>query len=100
MIFNIVAALITFVVFTIILRAWVLVVLWGWFLVPLGAFELSIATAIGISIIVGLFTQHLQKDYVEVKYKTGMVDGLLGLLPAVIAPLVALLTGWIVTWFM
>ena len=97
MIFNVIVGLLSFVVLSIILRAWVLVVLWGWFLVPLGVFELSITTAIGISIIVGLFTQHLQKDNIEVKHKTGIVEGLL---PAVLAPLMALFTGWIVTWFM
>lgn len=37
-----------------ILRGYVLSVLWRWFVVPLGVPEIGIAQAIGISIIVGL----------------------------------------------
>lgn len=97
MIFNVVVGLLSFAVIAVILRAWVLTVLWGWFLVPVGVFELSITTAIGVSIIVNLFTQHLAKDSSDEKGKPGMINGMI---QAVFGPLIALLLGWIVTWFM
>lgn len=97
MILNLIVGLISLVVISVVLRAWVLTVLWGWFLVPVGVFELSITTAIGVSIIVNLFTQHLAKDSSDEDGKQGMINGMI---QAVVGPLIALLLGWIVTWFM
>lgn len=82
------------IVVAIVLRAWVLTVLWGWFLVPLGIPEVSIPTAIGIALILGLFTQHLAKE--ENKEKNIIAD--IGI-RAIGAPIVSLVLGWIVTFF-
>lgn len=41
---------------TMMLRGFVLVKLWHWFIVPLGVVELRIPTALGIAVIVSLLT--------------------------------------------
>ncbi len=58
--FSIVAlgcvGLVAVVLLLAILRGVILSYLWSWFVVPFGVFELSIAHAIGISLIVGFLT--------------------------------------------
>ena len=88
----------------IVIRAWVLTVMWAWFLVPFGVFELTIPAAMGISLIVGMFTSHLTHD-LSIKVKTeGKTDvsTALGKLVGhgIINPLIVLSMGWVVTWFM
>ena len=87
----------------IVLRGWVLSTLWAWFLVPLGAVEIGIAAALGISIIIGMFTTHLTHDTVKVKlndqrtlpdlYATIVSKSIGG-------PLISLMFGWIISLFM
>lgn len=89
------------VIGAVIFRAWVLTVLWSWFLVPLGAIEINITSAIGISLVVSVFTHHLQTEtnFKGEKRDAGEVfSKLIG--ASFGAPLVMLFTGWIVTWFM
>ena len=98
-VFLIVGATIGVATLAVIMRAWVLTILWGWFIVPMGAGALSIGAAIGISVIVGMFTQHLQQDKAEeVKTVGGLVSHVVS--RAFLAPLVSLLIGWIATSFM
>jgi hypothetical protein len=83
----------------IILRGWVLSTLWAWFLVPQGVFPISVNAAIGISVLIGLFTQHLVHDTVKVDKKStaDMITTITG--KTIGGPLMALLVGWIVTLF-
>ncbi len=41
---------------------WVLSVLWGWFVVPLGLKQIGLAHAIGLSTVVGLMTGVLEQQ--------------------------------------
>lgn len=89
------------VVAAILIRAWVLVTLWGWFIPPMfvGAPEMTITTAIGISLIVGMFTHHLQTK----KTESGKTKGQAAVdvvAHGLFAPLVTLAIGWVVTLFM
>lgn len=79
-------------------RAWVLTVLWSWFLVPLSVPAISITSAIGISLIVGMFTHHLQQKSNDSRNAADLVGAAVGV--ALGGPLVVLLLGWIVTLFM
>lgn len=83
----------------IVLRGWALSTLWAWFLVPMGAPAITITTALGISVIIGLFTSHLNRETVKVGDKS-VAD----LFTTVIAksiggPLMSVLVGWIVLLF-
>jgi hypothetical protein len=74
-------------------NGYALAVLWGWFIVPVfHGPALRIPFAIGLSLIVGYMTHQTRKS--EDDPDTGYMF-LLG----VIKPAVALLFGWIVTWF-
>lgn len=88
------------IILAIVFRAWVLTILWAWFIVPFGIPALTITTALGISLIVGMFTAHLQTKPAEKGSKD--IPTLVGQVAsqAFGAPLVILLMGWIVTWFM
>ena len=39
-------------------RGWILLLLWGWFIIPLGAPGITMAHALGISLIIGFITSH------------------------------------------
>jgi hypothetical protein len=89
------------IVGAVLVRAWVLVTLWEWFIVPvfIGAPVITLPVAIGISLIVGMFTQHLQtKTPDPQKSKAELV--IESLSNAMIAPLVTLFFGWIALQFM
>lgn len=77
-----------------IVNGFVLSTLWGWFIVPtfLGAPELGIVPAIGISLVVNYMTSHY----------TGKDDRSIGaqFTYMVMYPALALLIGWIVHLFM
>lgn len=77
----------------VIIRGWVLSILWGWFAVPiLGAPQIDIPQAIGIALVVGTLTHQY------VPSKEGDIWPPLAAIA--IGPLVALLIGWIVKGFM
>lgn len=78
-------------------RAWVLTVLWSWFLIPLGAPAISITSAIGISLVVGMFTSHIQTKMETATDTSTLIGKALG--TAIGGPAVVLLIGWIVTLF-
>lgn len=74
-----------------ILEGLVLSVMWGWFLVPLGAPKIGVALAIGVSLIVGMLThQHSKSEDGE------WVEKIVG---AFLGPLLILCIGWIVHKF-
>lgn len=70
-------------------RGYILSILWGWFLVPLGVSPITIPLAIGFSLIVGYFTNAMSKR----KDENDVLDTALEL---TIAPLLFLAIGWIV----
>lgn len=45
------------------LRAWVYLLAWNWFFVPLGAFELKFFHLWGIIFVIGMFTASYQKTH-------------------------------------
>jgi hypothetical protein len=75
-------------------RGFVLTQLWTWFIVPtFNAPRLSIAVAIGICLVVGMFShKQYNEDEKEDTTKT--------LVNAFLSPLITLLIGYIVTLFM
>lgn len=81
-----------------ILQGWVLTVLWSWFVVPtFGLPELSIAVAIGLSLIVGMFKGYSttrKSEDLETSEKVGQV------IVMIFGPFFVLFLGWIVHLFM
>ena len=77
-----------------VLRGWVLSILWGWFLVPVGVRPIGIAHAIGVSILISMLTHQHQstKATTETMIK-GVLIGLIG-------PLIALGMAAVAHWFM
>jgi len=92
------AWIITFVIAIVmtIIQGWVLTVLWGWFIVPIFHVpELTIAVAIGISIIISLFRNITPTPKNQtLEEKIGMAVGI------ILSPFLALLFGYIVHLFM
>jgi hypothetical protein len=92
-------SMIGIVVAAILMRAWVFTILWSWFAVPYGLPAISIASAVGIALIVGMFTHGLKReDTVKIKTLSDFTSEVLS--RAFGTPLATLLLGWIVTWFM
>lgn len=84
-----------------VVNGWALSVLWDWFMVPaFGLPHLAVSYAIGISVVIGLLTHQRQE---QKKYEN-MDEAAKGLLEqgtyVVAKPLVAVLVGWIITWFL
>lgn len=79
-------------IFSTIVRGFVLATLWSWFIVPIGGPEISIPIAIGISCIVGMLTHEQpareEKDIGEL------------IIATLIGPFVLLGFAWIITLFM
>lgn len=91
-------AMLGIIVAAIVLRAWVLTMLWGWFVVPYGAPAIGIATAIGISLIIGMFTHNISKEKtVKIKTMSDFTSEVMG--RAFGNPIVVLILGWIVSLF-
>ncbi len=74
-----------------ILNGFVITKLWAWFIVPFGLEPITMAPAIGLGIIIGF----LAKQYVP----SGDDDKWKSIVFMYLTPLLSLLTGWIVTWF-
>jgi hypothetical protein len=76
-------------------RGYVLSVLWAWFMVPaFGLPALSVALAIGLSLIVGLVTHQRTGREIEKPFSLGVTVAL-----ATLAPALCLLAGWIAHQF-
>lgn len=84
-----------FVVAAALWRGYVLSVLWGWFFVPIFHLPpLGVAQAIGIALVVGMFTMSTQKDGDKesgVSHKLGVIF---------LAPALALGVGWVIKQWM
>jgi len=50
-----------------VLRGWVLSYLWLWFLVPVGVPAIGVAHAMGMSLLISLFTSHAASRDAEMK---------------------------------
>ena len=74
-----------------IINGFVIAKLW-WFIVPIGLEPIGMAQAIGIGIIISMLTeQHVPSDKNESKW--------MPFIRMYLTPFMALLAGWIVTWF-
>lgn len=80
--------------FIFIEQGWAISVLWNWFVAPLGAPQIGIATAIGISLTVGLIRMKGAKSPERTRRES--IEHLIGL---VLIPLVGVGIGWIVLQF-
>lgn len=92
---HVLLAFIGFVLFVGLAAAWegfALSVLWGWFIVPLGAPKITVPLAIGLALVVGMLAhQHAKDDDRE-------WSDLLA--HAIVKPPLFLLMGWIVRGFL
>lgn len=48
-------AVLAYIAFMIVLRGWVISVLWAWFMVPLGLPDIGVAAAVGLSCLMAVF---------------------------------------------
>jgi hypothetical protein len=64
-----------------LLRGWVLSVLWGWFVTPLGTPPITIPIALGLSLLISMFTQEVkrEKEAITVALVSSIVISLLSL---------------------
>lgn len=90
----IIAAIVGLFLF-VIYNAWVLTILWSWFIVPLGVKALSIAHACGFTLVTGLILSNR-----GVKENKGKDDWVSSIITWLLLPLVALFFGWIYVGFM
>jgi len=84
--------------FLIIWRAFVLTLLWSWFVVPtFGVDDLSMPVAFGISLVVGMMARQspCTKDTRTPAEQAGAF-----IIGGILLPAIALLFGWIATLFM
>lgn len=81
-----------------VMNGYVLSVLWGWFVVPLfSAPPLSVATAIGLSLAVGMLVSRGSSSSDEKKDSGEAIVNLFA--QVIFAPLFTLFVGWIVKSF-
>lgn len=95
---NLIMFVFSFAILSIVYRGWVLTMLWGWFLVPLGIPAISIATALGIVLIVSMFTPN---NETKSEKKTGDISDQLAeaMGKAFATPTITLLIGLLVSLF-
>ena len=105
MVFSVIFGALAFVVGLIIfsslilLRGYVLSILWRWFMVPtLGLPQLSVVQAIGIAMVVSFLTYHDDLDLQRSERSLGQKTVIF--LCRIIYLLFALLFGWVVHQFM
>ena len=94
-VFGIIIAVIVGLFLFAIYNAWVLTILWGWFIVPLGVKALSIAHAYGFTLVTGLILSTR-----GIKENKGKDDWVSSIITWLLLPLVALFFGWIAVGFM
>jgi len=93
---GVLALLGAYVVIQPILSGWALTHLWRWFIVPqFGVSELSIAEAIGISLVVSYLTYHP----VETKDDRSDNEKYSAMIVYLLRPLITLAVGWVVHQF-
>ena len=94
-VFGIIIAAIVGLFLFAIYNAWVLTILWGWFIVPLGVKALSIAHAYGFTLVTGLILSNR-----GIKENKGKDDWVSSIITWLLLPLVVLFFGWIAVGFM
>lgn len=96
--FGLLALVVVSVVVSALMNGWVLSVLWGWFVVPLFNVQpLSVATAIGLSLAIGMLVSRESSSSDE---KKDLSDAIAGVVVRVVfASLFTLFFGWIVKLF-
>ena len=90
-----------FMVAGILIKAFVLVKLWGWFIVPyFGWSALSYPLAVGLATIIGFTTHQLpmRHDFVDDKVETK--HNMIYTLTCLLWPLLTLLVGWVASLWM
>ncbi len=73
------------------LAGWVITKLWGWYVVPFGIPQISVAHAIGIDLLMSYLTMHYTKSERSIVERIIISVG---------TPLMFLLFGWIISLFM
>lgn len=82
-----------------ILRGFVLAVMWGWFIQPLGVPAIDVAQAIGIALIAAFLFQG--KGATDDSNGGGFGEAFVGALAtAILSPLFLLVLGWFIHLFM
>ena len=82
-------------VLSVMWSGYILSILWSWFMVPIfGLPELSVAAAIGVTIVFGYFIRSLSTSVAESKNYAQVAS------QAFFTPLVFLFMGWIVKSFL
>lgn len=76
-----------------VLRGWVLSWLWLWFIVPLGAPDIGVAWAVGISVLMSMLAQSPKVDSDKGEDAGEKFAKAIALM--LVSPLIALLVGWI-----
>lgn len=76
-------------------KGYVLSVLWGWFVVPLGAPPVTIPVAIGVSLVVSLLTKSVRPTDIDGELQLGKQAYI-----AAAGPALMLFVGWIVKAFL
>ena len=89
----------TYLVISIIFSAYVLSVLWGWFIVPFGVSAIGVAHALGINVMV-TFLKMKKKDSKKEKTEDYFASVCKSITLAILAASFALGFGWIATIFM
>ena len=100
---NTVIGVLVGIIAAIIMRGWVLSIMWSWFIVPLGAIALTIPMSLGVVMVVSLFTSHLANDTestISYNGHNGKEVVIAASLKAFGAPLVTLFFAWTITLFM
>lgn len=90
--------LVSIIVGNSIIRGYVLSTLWGWFMVPLGLHPIGVALAIGVSLVIGLFTHQTHPtDYKKEDRRPATTIG--ELIGQILSPFFVLFVGYIVHRF-
>lgn len=75
-------------------RGWILLNLWNWFIIPLGAPHITMAHALGISLVIGFMTAHYDS---RTKTQSEKIEELIAVFAM---PTIGLIMGWIFQAFM
>ena len=81
-----------------VLGGWVLSLLWAWFLVPMGLPAITIAQAIGVSLVISMLTQQFIPDARTAEQRKAQLWH--NVLITILHPFMVLLMGWIVRGFL
>ncbi len=99
--FLIIVGIVAVMVVSSIINGFVLSTLWSWFVVPtFGLPELSIAAAIGISLIIRTLTYQDKSNETKKEDETFSEKIIPAIGVAIFAPLLTLFFGWVIHLFM